>query len=304
MGGSTSKTELPYSRMDIQEEGAALRRKVEEEKTFVDKFIGTSLEKGGKWNVVSAVLLLLVVDIALPMTLFYILEKYMEPLYALILASLPPLMKMIFFAIVKRRLEVTGFLVIFGFGASVMIATLTHNPRMLMLEKSFVTLIIGLFFLVTLIPLKFPICCGARKGERFEMRPLNYLFIKQMFPLGNIWVVETNQEKREEDKFQWLWREISSFRVGCYVSTAYWGCFMSLEFVAKLMLIFSPMSLDALVLWSNVLGLSALGVAFTINILVSRYGIIKMKKDVNNWALINDADIVKEGDQTCLEGLL
>ena len=289
--------------MDEMEDGTKKEseaKQQQEEKTPLQLFIGSSFAKGGKGQILLNMLLLLLVDIALPMTLFYILEKHIEPIYALIFASTPPLIKIVIFAIWKKRLEVTGILVVFGFSASVVIATLTNNPRLLMLEKSLISLTIAGFFLCTLLPIQFTIFWNSpHQGEKFVLRPLIFYSTKQVFLLGSMQVIDSEGQKTVEDKYEWLWREISSFRRSCRIITAFWGVAMGLEFIGKLFLIYSSLSLDMLVLWSNVFNLSVFALAMVINIFISAHVFKSMKREFDAWFVLHDAKIVQE-EQVCI----
>lgn len=68
-------------------------------------------------------------------------------------------------------------LVFLAFLISAIVAFASGDARILTFEKSIVTLILGVVFLITTLPIKF-------RGSRFK--PFMLLVIKQLLPLGNI----------------------------------------------------------------------------------------------------------------------
>ncbi|CAF3254991.1 unnamed protein product, partial [Rotaria sp. Silwood2] len=119
----------------------------------------------------------ILIDIILPLVIYFLLQKYIEPVYALLVAGTPPLFMVIFKAISSRTFDALGFLVFIGFIISGVVALTTHQAVVLLLEKSLVSGIVSIIFAITLIPFH---CCL----HYCRVRPLAYYFYQDLVPTG------------------------------------------------------------------------------------------------------------------------
>ena len=141
----------------------------------------------------------ILVDIILPLIMYFTLQKHIKPVYALLIAGTPPLVMVIVKGIVSRTFDALAFLVCFGFIISGVVALITRNAIVLLLEKSLVTGVSSLIFAVTLIPLH---CCN----NRCRLRPLAYYFYQDLVPttrteIGlpeNVWTNEQDSTSEQE----------------------------------------------------------------------------------------------------------
>lgn len=62
---------------------------------------------------VKAMVVVLIIDIALPLTLYFVLQKYTSQLISLIVSGIPPLLYVIYQAIRDRRLDALGCIIVF-----------------------------------------------------------------------------------------------------------------------------------------------------------------------------------------------
>ncbi|CAF4978333.1 unnamed protein product, partial [Rotaria sp. Silwood1] len=188
-------------------------------------------------------LLTILVDIILPLITYFILQKYIKPVYALLAAGTPPLFMVIFKAIWFCTFDALGFIVFVTFAISGIVAIITRNPIVLLLEKSLVTFILSIIFAITLIPFH---CCHYR----CRLRPLAYYMYKDLVPTNreevglpeNIFRDEeeqiNNQYRQLEEEvsrkimsnkqevtqvYEWLYKNCSSFRISCYMITSIWA---------------------------------------------------------------------------------
>ena len=180
-------------------------------------------------------LITILVDVILPLLIYIYLQKQIRPVYALLAASSPPLLMVLFKAVWLWTFDALGFLVFFSFVVTAIVAVVSRSPIILLLEKSLITGILSLIFGITLIPFK---CCKTR----CRWRPLAYYFYQDLVPTkrkdvglpDDIFDQETEQigdnyTRLKEETFveksmvkqevaqvyEWLYLHCSSFRQSC-----------------------------------------------------------------------------------------
>jgi hypothetical protein len=236
-------------------------------------------------------LITILVDLILPLVIYFGLQKRIKPVYALLVAGTPPLIMVIIKGFFSRTFDALGFLVFIAFLISAIVAVLTHNPIVLLLEKSVITAILSFIFALTLIPLE---CCQ----HRFHIRPLAYYFYQDLVPtkrnevglpdgiFGN--ELETMDEHHEDDLtlarlshkkevaqvYEWIYSHCSSFRSACYLITSIWSIGFLLEFLGRLTLILAHLSVNKIVIYGHVI-LSSITI---IMIILSIICIVKERK--------------------------
>ncbi|CAM4853425.1 unnamed protein product [Rotaria socialis] len=195
------------------------------------------------------------VDIIFPFIIYFILQKYVKPVYAMIVAGTPPLFMVLLKAILTRTFDALGFLVAIGFIIS---------------EKSLVTGIVSIVFAISLIP--FNCCCH----HHYHLRPLAYYFYQDLIPTNreqvglpaNLFInnQESTRTGEEEDResevlirkisdgeeigqlYEWMYTNCPSFRFSCYLITSTWGVGFLAEFLARLTLILVHLSVNKIVI--------------------------------------------------------
>lgn len=219
-------------------------------------------------------LITLIIDVILPMAIYWILHKHTRPVYALLAAGIPPFLMILIKASLLRTFDALGFVVLIGFVASAIVAVITRNPTVLLLEKSIVTGLISLVFAFTLIPYR---CC--------RIRPLAFYFYQDLVPTNRKdvglpnWIFDPIEEnaidddvlllsKKEEisQVYEWIYKNCSSFRCSCYIITGLWSIGLLLEFVARLSLILLHFSVDKIFIYGHIIltCMTALLILFTI----------------------------------------
>jgi hypothetical protein len=215
----------------------------------------------------------IIVDIILPLIIYFSLQKYIKPVYALLAASSPPLLMVIVKALCFWTFDALGFLVFITFAISAIVAIITRNPIILLLEKSLVTGIFSLIFAITLIPFH---CCH----HRCRLRPLAYYFYQDLVPttradIGlpeNVFSDEQEQindrytqleedvspealsDKQEVSKvYEWIYAHCSSFRYSCHMMTSIWAIGFLLEFFARLSLILIHLPINKIVIYAHII---------------------------------------------------
>ncbi|ORY95207.1 hypothetical protein BCR42DRAFT_422687 [Absidia repens] len=208
------------SKMDLNDD-AALKK----EKEAVNK----KEYRAALFRQIRTFAVLLIVDIGLPLALYYILKNYISQLLALVLSGIPPLLHVIISFIIKRRIEVIGCICIFSFVLSGILTLVSGDARLALLRDSTTSAVIALFFLVTLIPLE---------TRWFKLYPLTFLVVQQM--LDNI--LSLNRP-------EFYWTYMPDFRRHNFIYTALWGSTLMLEFIIKVILIeATTLSVDIIML--------------------------------------------------------
>jgi hypothetical protein len=241
------------------------------------------------WNTfkhhIPHLLLTIFFDIIFPLIIYFLLQKRLKPVYALLISGTPPLFMVMIKAILSRTFDALGFLVFIGFVMSALVALLTHNPIILLLEKSIITAILSVVFGVTLIPCH---CCH----DRYQLRPLAYYFYQDLVPTRCIEVglpnsifvdehatvdnqlsqrVNTSQNELSSKQevtqvYEWIYRHCSSFRSACYTITSIWSVGYLLEFLARVILILIQMPVTKIFIYGHIIltSITILCIAFTI----------------------------------------
>lgn len=227
------------------------------------------------WNTVKhhipRFLVTILVDLILPFVIYLALQKRTKPVHALISAGIPPLIMVVVKAVVARTFDALGFLVFFGFSASAIVAIITRNPIVLLLEKSLVNGLLSVVFAVTLIPFR---CCHYR----CHIRPLAYYFYQDFVPTKRADVglpdvlFENEREPMDESDllensvlatltpkqevsqvYEWIYAHCSPFRRSCYLITSIWAVGLLLEFLARVALIVLRLSVEQIFIYGHVI---------------------------------------------------
>ncbi|CAF1458570.1 unnamed protein product [Adineta ricciae] len=229
-------------------------------------------------------ILTVVFDLVLPLVLFFVLQKRIGTLYALLISGAPPLVMVILKAIISRTLDALGLLILLGFVISAVVALITKNDTVLLLEKSLVTGVASIIFAVSLIPI--PCCC-----KRWHWRPLVYFIYQDLLPTkrkdiglpddifnhepNSMYGLYDSQKKADKKEvaqvYNWLYTHCRSFRRTCYILTIIWAIGLFLEFVGRLILIFVNLSVNQIYIYGHVILGVAVGICGILTvILVSR----------------------------------
>ncbi|KAI8578210.1 hypothetical protein K450DRAFT_248675 [Umbelopsis ramanniana AG] len=123
---------------------------------------------------------IVIFEIGLPLGLYFGLRQPtgpLSPVWALLVAGCPPLLVVIYSFVVNFKIDGAGLLLVTGFVVAAIVAVVSQNAKVLLLEKSIVTGAIGVVFLITLIPFRL-----TWKGKLYRMLPLTYTLCLQFLP--------------------------------------------------------------------------------------------------------------------------
>jgi hypothetical protein len=219
------------------------------------------------------ILVTLLVDIVLPLVIYLGLQNFIKPVYALLIAGIPPFLMVIYKAIFFRRFDALGFLVFLAFLISAIFAIVTENAIILLLEKSLVTGIYSLILAITLIPLH---SCHPR----CRLRPFVYYFYEELIPTSRAEVglpesvfndsqeqthhqyiqlseklspSKSSNKQEVAEVYNWIYTNCSSFRVSCYIITGVWSVGLFSELLARLTLILFDLSVNSIVIYGDLI---------------------------------------------------
>ncbi|KAI8069567.1 hypothetical protein BC940DRAFT_254542 [Gongronella butleri] len=225
--------------------------------------------------------IMIVVDVGIPLALYYGLRNVTSQLVALLVSGIPPALFVIFTFIVRRQIDALGCLFVFCYIFSAILSIISGDARLAMLRDSTITCVISCAFFISLVPIR---------TRWFDMRPLTYMFglqmVGTMLPLAK-WT-DKDGEKHEQIMFEFLWDHVKVFRWHNYIMTGLWAIALMGEFVAKLIMIESTLSVDDIVWISNVIVIVVV-VVLSVLSAVTSVAIRKIsRKQAMEWIKEND----------------
>ncbi|KAG2173538.1 hypothetical protein INT44_007129 [Umbelopsis vinacea] len=190
-------------------------------------------------------LLTMVVDIGFPLAIYYGMKNYTSLIVALMVSSIPPLLLVIGKFIYSRKVDIFGCLFVLGFILSGVFALATGDARLVLLRDSSVTCVVGFCFLLTLIPIK---------TKRFNNRPLQFLFYAQIIEnLSPVTWKDEQGNKYTLSRADWLYTYVPYLRTYAIATTVLWGVLLEAEFITKVILITSSLTIDQVVNYGNII---------------------------------------------------
>lgn len=148
----------------------------------------------------------LLLNIALPYLIYRLLAPHTSSVFALSAAAIVPLGESVYTLIRTRKADVFSGFIFLGLILGVIAALLGGDERFILLRESYVTGIMGVLFLISLL---FP-------------RPLIYYFAERF----------AGRDPQMDDK----WNRLPQYRRTFRLMTAVWGCALLLEAVIKVAL--------------------------------------------------------------------
>ncbi|KAH8549904.1 hypothetical protein BGW37DRAFT_501203 [Umbelopsis sp. PMI_123] len=217
----------------------------------------TGLENSGKGiRMLLSFIAKMVIDIAVPLIIYHNLKHHTSLIVALMVSSIPPLLLVIGMFIYKRKIDIMGCLAVFGFIISAIFALITGDARMVLLRDSSITCIIGICFLLTLIPIR---------TEHFNNRPVQFIFYAQILeghpPI--IWK-DGKGDEYSLSYADWQYTYVPYVRKYSIYSTIAWGLMLEIEFLIKVILITSNLTIDQVVNYGSIIitSMTMLGMIF------------------------------------------
>ncbi|KAI8877333.1 hypothetical protein K501DRAFT_260564 [Backusella circina FSU 941] len=189
---------------------------------------------------------ILIVDVALPLILYYTLRNTIGPVYALLISGIPPLLQVIFGFIRNRKVHALGCMIVIAFIVSAVVSIITGDARIAVLRESIITGIVGILFLITSIPFHF---------RNFTNRTLIFLISQQIFsefpPIT--WTDKTG-EKHEMPIIEWLDIYYRPMHIYFRLLNVFWAIGLLGECAARIAMIeATDLSIDDIVKYGTIM---------------------------------------------------
>jgi intracellular septation protein A len=168
----------------------------------------------------------IILEIALPLTLYFTLKGPIGELKAVIISSVPSLLSTVFTVLVKRRFEPLPIIIIVSFFIGLGLSLGFNNAKLNEIKGAIITGCIGLAYIISLL---------------FE-KPLIYYFSRP-------WQTQNDPEKIKKYDEDW---KVPEFRRVMRVISIVWGTGFILQAIVNIVLIFT-VSLDLIIVLGNVL---------------------------------------------------
>jgi hypothetical protein len=197
------------------------------------------------WYHSKSFITVIVVDVALPLVIYYVLKNFVSILIALLLSGIPPLLLVIYHFVKNRRVDIMGCIFVISYIISAVLSIVTADVRLTLLRDSSTTAIMSFMFLLTLIPFSI---------RTFHNRPMVFLLSKEMYAnADDVEWVDAHGDKMVMKRIEWTWKYYRPFRRFCYTITGLWGFFLMGEFIAKVVMIESTLDIDHILLYGNII---------------------------------------------------
>ncbi|KAI8140400.1 hypothetical protein BJV82DRAFT_520434 [Fennellomyces sp. T-0311] len=222
---------------------------------------------------------MMLIEVGIPLALYYGLRNTIGVLYALVISGIPPFLYVIFVAIRNRRIDVLGCIIGISFILSGVVSIVSGDERAALIRDSAVAAVIGGMFLVTLLPIH---------TKWLTIRPLNYIMAQQMMAAVKYKWTDKDGNRQEQNVMVWQWDHIRYFRISMYLQTAAWGVLLILELMACILMVQSDMTVDEVVMYNNILTSTVVAVMVSASIAAGIYGHMLEKRIGKRWTEEND----------------
>ncbi|WP_040740636.1 VC0807 family protein [Paenibacillus ginsengihumi] len=182
-----------------------------------------------------AILFTLLLNIALPYVIYRLLAPHTSSAVALSAAAIVPLGESVYTLMRTRKADVFSGFIFLGLVLGVIAALLGGDERFILLRESYVTGIMGILFLLSLL---FP-------------RPLIYYFAERF----------AGRDPQMDDK----WNRLPAYRRTFRLMTIVWGCALLLEAAIKVALM-NILSISAFLVVSPIASYAIIGLTIFWNI--------------------------------------
>ena len=236
-------------------------------------------------------LLTIIIDILIPLGLYFGCQYFLDTVYAMIIAGVPPLVLIIIKFLRFRTFDAFGFIACLTFVISAVIGFTTEDPRTLLLGQALTTAMISCIFGLTLIP--FERYCSCSK---YRIRPLVFYSYQDIAPFSreklglpeSIFQNVENQEilsKKQEiaQVYEWLYVNCSPFKRSCLLMTLVWFIGLFLNFLGQLIPILLHLSTDTIVVSGRILMVSITILCVLLTIICAKRGGKQMRAALETW---------------------
>ncbi|KAI9499157.1 hypothetical protein BDB00DRAFT_795671 [Zychaea mexicana] len=238
-------------------------KSTEDTKSSEQKEIDKKTKRRNRIRAIARVLTLIIVDLGLPLALFFILNTYSTPVIALICAGIPPLLRIIYTSIRHKRFDFLNGLVIVAFAVSAIVTAISGDIKVILLRDAVTTTLMAIIFISTLIPLK---------TRWFTFYPLIHLIGREVFEAfpEQKWTDENGVE-HEMMYAEWMWQEMRLYRTCCRSLTIAWGVTFLGDASSRVAMVFTGVPPEQIIVIGLIISAATLGVLSIANVIVFVY---------------------------------
>ncbi|KAG1147786.1 hypothetical protein G6F37_003800 [Rhizopus arrhizus] len=178
----------------------------------------------------------MLLELVVPIVIYYVLRNFVSPLLALLLAGVPTAVMVVVKAWKESKVDMMGVLMLLGFAVSALLAFIQSDPKLYLLRESAMTLAMGLMLLITLFPLRW---------GYHVLRPFMFYVARQ------IAISSSMNANTVREHWDWFWEYYSTFRNFLRAVTGTWGLALVSEFLMRVVLLNTLDDVDDVVYYSN-----------------------------------------------------
>ncbi|MDO4534329.1 MAG: VC0807 family protein [Clostridium perfringens] len=168
-------------------------------------------------NIRRNITLSILINAILPLITYKILVNHMPSITALMISTTIPVIDNIYHIIKNKKLDILATFIILGFVVGIISMLFTGNQRLLLIRQSYITAVMGIVFLVSML---FP-------------KPIIYYFADKFLNPPN----KNNEGKNSKSIIEEKWKN-PRFRFSMKFITFVWGTCLLLEAICNISLVF------------------------------------------------------------------
>ncbi|KAI8138996.1 hypothetical protein BJV82DRAFT_673102 [Fennellomyces sp. T-0311] len=226
------------------------------------------------------IILLLVVNVGIPLGIYYGLRGIIGDTWALIVSGAPSFLWVLWGIIKHRKVDLLSAIIGISFILSGVLSVINGDVKAVIIRDSAVGAVIGLMFLITLIPLK---------TKWMYLRPLTFMMVAEMYINSKYSWVDRYGNIQTQPIMEWQWENIRYYRVSMYMQTAAWGTLLILELVLCILLVELSSLEPVQIIMFNFILQGAIFVTMIIVIIIAAIPMAKKEKRIGKaWCEVND----------------
>ena len=206
-------------------------------------------------EIIRGIVITLLINGAVPFVVYEVLRSHMSSIAALSIATVIPLIDNLFSFIKRRKMDVFAVFMLVSFLLGIIMMCIGGSERLLLIRESFVTGILGIIFLGSLL---FP-------------RPLIFYFAIR-FTVGN----DPDKTSAFADNWQYAY-----FRFVLRLMTVVWGLALLGESAVRSILVFK-LSVTQFLAVSNFVMYGFIGAAIVFTVIYRKHSQKKFKEIISN----------------------
>ncbi|WP_160725314.1 VC0807 family protein [Bacillus sp. USDA818B3_A] len=212
-------------------------------------------QKISKKEIIKGIFITLLINGAIPLLVYEVLRAHISSIVALSIATIIPLFDNLLSLIKKRSLDVFAVFMLVSFILGITMISIGGGERLLLIRESFVTGILGMIFIGSLL---FP-------------RPLIFYFALR-FTVGN------DPDKKSTFEKNW---QYAYFRFVLRLMTIFWGLALIGESAVRSILVFK-LSVTQFLAVSNFVMYGFIGAAIVFTVIYRKHSQKRLKDIISN----------------------